>query len=131
MKGASEMKVHELKIAPEYFGPVFDGIKTFEIRKNDRGYEIGDLIHLKEFDDEAFTGKSVIMEITYTTTYNQEPGYLVFAIKDPDFKVLNDIFGYNKAVCLTMGCEPIWVLEQATDEDLEANISAVDAVDVF
>lgn len=131
MKGASEMKVHELKIAPEYFGPVFDGIKTFEIRKNDRGYEIGDLMHLKEFDGEAFTGKSVIMEITYTTTYNQEPGYLVFAIKDPDFKVLNDVFGYNKAACLTMGCEPTWVLEQATDEDLEANISAVDTVDVF
>lgn len=27
------MTIHELKIAPEYFGPVFDGIKTFEIRK--------------------------------------------------------------------------------------------------
>ena len=51
--------------------------------------------------------------------------------EEPDFEVLNGVFGDNKAACLTMGCEPIWVLEQATDDDLEANISAVDASDVF
>lgn len=88
-------------------------------------------MHLKEFNGEAFTGKSVVLEITYTTTYNQEPGYLVLAIKEPNFEVLNGVFRYNKAACLTMGCEPIWVLEQATIVDLEANISAVDASDVF
>ena len=38
------MTVHEIKIAPEYFGPVFDGIKTFEICKDDCGYVIGDLL---------------------------------------------------------------------------------------
>lgn len=125
------MTVHELKIAPEYFEPVFEGKKTFEIRKDDRGYQVGDLLHLKEFDDEAFTGNSVLAEITYLTAFNQEPGYLVLAIKEPGFEVLNGLFGYNKAASLTMGCEPIWVLEQATDDDLEANVAAVDSSDIF
>jgi len=49
----------------------------------------------------------------------------------PGFEVLNDLFGYNKAANLTMGEEPIWMLEQATDEDLEANIMAVDSGDVI
>lgn len=49
----------------------------------------------------------------------------------PNFDLLDSTFGYNKAACLNMGCEPLWVLEQATDADLEANISAVDAADVF
>lgn len=125
------MTVHELKITPKYFVSVVEGEKTFEIRKDDRGYKVGDLLHLKEFDRESFTGKSVLVEVTYTTAFNQEPGYLVLAIKEPNFEVLNGLFGYNKAACLTIGCEPIWVLEQASDEDLEANISAVDASDVM
>lgn len=125
------MTVHELKIEPKYFVPVIEGIKTFEIRKDDRGYKSGDLLHLKEFDGETFTGKSVVMEITYITYYNQVQGYAVLAINPASFEVLYRAFGDTKAMCLNMGCEPIWVLEQATEEDLEANISAVDASDVF
>ena len=30
---------HELKILPMYFQAVWDGDKTFEVRKNDRGYK--------------------------------------------------------------------------------------------
>lgn len=125
------MTVHELKIAPQYFEPVLEGRKTFEIRKDDRGYQVGHLLHLKEFDGESFTGKSVLAEVTYMTTFNQEPGYYVLAIKEPGFEVLNNLFGYDKAANLTMGCDPIWVLEQATDEDLEANIMAIDSGDVI
>jgi len=123
------MAVHELKTLPQYFGPVVEGIKTFEIRKDDRGYAVGDLLFLKEYENGSYTGNAVVKEVIYTTAFNQEPGYLVLAIKEPDFEVLNGVFGYNKAACLTMGCDPIWVLEQANDEDLEANISAVDASD--
>jgi Domain of unknown function (DUF3850) len=41
---------HELKIWPQYFSRVADGTKTFEVRKNDRGFQLGDTICLKEFD---------------------------------------------------------------------------------
>lgn len=39
---------HELKIQPKYFRAILDGKKNFEIRKNDRGYKVGDKVVLKE-----------------------------------------------------------------------------------
>ncbi len=38
------MKLHELKIKHEYLIDVTIGTKTFELRKNDRDYQVGDLI---------------------------------------------------------------------------------------
>ncbi len=43
--------IHELKILPQYFERVKDGTKTFEIRENDRGFQPGDMVILKEWDD--------------------------------------------------------------------------------
>lgn len=43
---------HELKIWPQYFCRVEDGSKTFEVRKNDRGFQLGDTVILKEYDPE-------------------------------------------------------------------------------
>ncbi|GAP05095.1 DUF3850 domain-containing protein, partial [Fructobacillus tropaeoli] len=34
------MKVHELKLDEKYFVLVNNGLKTFEIRKNDRDYHV-------------------------------------------------------------------------------------------
>ena len=44
------MKVHELKTWPSYFHDVVTGQKTFEYRKNDRDFQQGDLLLLREFD---------------------------------------------------------------------------------
>ena len=41
---------HELKIWPQYYSRVADGSKTFEIRENDRGFQQGDSVLLREFD---------------------------------------------------------------------------------
>lgn len=41
---------HELKIWPQYFCRVKDGSKTFEVRKNDRGFQPGDEVNLREWD---------------------------------------------------------------------------------
>lgn len=35
---------HNLKILPEYYIAVSDGSKTFEIRKNDRDFHLGDIL---------------------------------------------------------------------------------------
>jgi hypothetical protein len=44
------MMVHKLKILPQYFQPIRAGKKTFEVRKNDRGFQAGDEVVLKEWD---------------------------------------------------------------------------------
>ncbi|WP_225428333.1 ASCH/PUA domain-containing protein [Levilactobacillus enshiensis] len=76
------MTVHELKIQPEYFREVFLGNKTFEIRKNDRGFHVGDTLILKEFSPENrfYTGRALARKITYMTEFQQKTGYVVLAI---------------------------------------------------
>lgn len=74
-------RTHDLKITPQYFEPVMQGIKPFEIRKNDRDYKVGDVLVLREWNGNKYTGNSITKEITYITDYEQQPGYIVMAIK--------------------------------------------------
>lgn len=39
-------RVHELKTWPEYWDAVRSGRKTFEVRRNDRGFRLGDILEL-------------------------------------------------------------------------------------
>lgn len=41
---------HVLKIWPQYYCRVADGSKTFEVRKNDRGFQPGDTVELREWN---------------------------------------------------------------------------------
>lgn len=59
------MSTHKLKITPEFFGLVAVGMKTAEVRFNDRNYEAGDYLRLCEFKDLKFTGESVLVEVTH------------------------------------------------------------------
>lgn len=59
------MKTHELKIKPQYFWDIVCNIKTFEVRKNDRNFEVGDIITLREFENGKLTGKTINVEIVY------------------------------------------------------------------
>lgn len=62
---------HELKIWPQYYARVAEGSKTFEVRNNDRGYQMGDTVTLKEFDPNEtrkpfqYTGKELTFRIGY------------------------------------------------------------------
>ena len=73
---------HDLKIYPEYFWPVVQGIKTFEIRKNDSDFQIGDTLLLREYDPliEEYTGNEITKKIIYMTSYAQRENYTVLAI---------------------------------------------------
>lgn len=75
------MKIHELKILSENFNAVNEEIKTFEIRKNDCNYQVGDLLHLKEWDGEKYTNNSVYVQVTYISDYAQIDKYVVLAIR--------------------------------------------------
>ena len=75
--------IHELKILPEYFEAVIEGRKTFEIRKNDRVFEIGDMLALNEYaDGKRYTGNSCLVYVDYILRgeYCKE-GYVVMSIK--------------------------------------------------
>ncbi|WCH27909.1 DUF3850 domain-containing protein [Aeromonas salmonicida] len=81
---------HELKILPVYFQPALDGSKPFEIRDNsDRNFQKGDTVTLNEWDGERYTGRKADREISFVTDYAQQPGFVVFGMKDlpePDEK---------------------------------------------
>ena len=40
---------HTLKSQPEFFGPIKAGLQCFDVRQNDRDFQIGDEILLREF----------------------------------------------------------------------------------
>lgn len=52
------MKIHNLKTLPEYFAPALFDKKNFELRKDDREYEVGDLVRLDEWNGTDYTGRT-------------------------------------------------------------------------
>ena len=77
--------IHELKILPEYFDAIVEGRKTFEVRRNNRAYVVGDMLALKEWNEreQVYTGRSCDVRITYvldSKDYCKE-GYVILGIK--------------------------------------------------
>lgn len=78
---------HRLKTLPEYFQALLSGDKTFEVRRNDRNFKVGDRLQLQEYD--ADTGEYTGMEITRLVTYvlaNEyaPPGHVIMGLKPMD-----------------------------------------------
>ena len=59
--------IHALKTEPQFFEAVIKKQKTFEVRKNDRDFRVGDYLALNELDDkrEGYTGRSVLLRVKY------------------------------------------------------------------
>lgn len=76
-------KVHQIRLAKPYFDDVVNGIKTFELRKNDRGYKKGDILEIMEFADGKNTGRMVKVLVTYILEdyTGIEDGYCIMATK--------------------------------------------------
>ena len=67
---AREPRVHELKCWMPFFQNVMEGAKSFEIRReDDRDFQVGDTLHLKEWDQKAerYTERWVSRLVTYVT----------------------------------------------------------------
>nr|DAM82127.1 MAG TPA: activating signal cointegrator [Caudoviricetes sp.] len=58
-------KIIEIKIAPEHFADVKRGVKKAELRYNDRNYEVGDLLVLREYAGGEYTGRRYCVTITH------------------------------------------------------------------
>lgn len=77
------MVVHRLKIKPEYFTDVTDGKKTFELRKNDRDFKVGDTLILQEYNED-YTGRATKVKVTYMLkggNYGLDKDYVILGIK--------------------------------------------------
>lgn len=78
-------KLIEKKIMPKYFDAVVQGVKTFEIRKDEDCAEVGDVLLLREWDGEHFTGRKVKREITYILRgcpeYGLMDGYAIYGLQ--------------------------------------------------
>lgn len=89
------MKTHNLKLSIEFCDDVLSGEKTFEVRKNDRGFQTGDLIRFiptdgtsyRSLDGTARNAKHEISERTYMIKYilngwGIKNGYVVLGIEE-------------------------------------------------
>jgi hypothetical protein len=78
------MTIHVLKCS-EYFESLVDGSKTLELRRNDRGYQVGDILQEREWDPatERYTGRKVEVEVTHIVegTEHLAHGYCGMSVK--------------------------------------------------
>ncbi|MGM0917896.1 RNA-binding protein [Bacillus sp. NMCC4] len=73
--------VHDLKIMHQFFWALKTGIKGFEIRKNDRDFQVGDIVRLREYKEGQYTGRLVLGRITFITSFEQKGDYVVLNFK--------------------------------------------------
>ena len=72
---------HDLKTETEYYQAVEQGKKKFELRKNDRDFQVGDIIYLQETVKGLRTGRKLppmeIRYILYGGVYGLDKNYCI------------------------------------------------------
>ena len=97
---------HNLKTWPGYFEDIYQGRKKFEIRKNDRDFQTGDCLELREWDPvyKRYTGRYLRCDIIYIFSPDDDyqilgikSGYCVLGIKinDKKYPYLNIMSEYE------------------------------------
>lgn len=83
------MRTHTLKTWPSFFAAIERGEKTFEARRNDRDFGVGDILVLREYDPGigyggATTGREMRRVVTYVMRggdFGILPGFCVLGIR--------------------------------------------------
>lgn len=74
------MASHRLKIKDHYYEQKVDGNKLFEIRSNlDKDFQKGDIVRYLDLDGNQRDDK--VFMITYVTSFEQKPDFVVFGEK--------------------------------------------------
>lgn len=83
--------IHELKTVAPLFHKVLDGVKTFDIRKNDRNFEVGHYLWLREYDQttKTYSGRNVHCIVTYILFDHAglSDDYVVMAIRKTHYEL--------------------------------------------
>ncbi|MBN3492044.1 DUF3850 domain-containing protein [Vibrio neptunius] len=81
----SNRTIHELKIQSVHFADVLAHRKTHEVRINDRDYQTGDCLHLREIDlNGEYTGQEANAEVSHVLHGGQfgiAEGWCVLSLK--------------------------------------------------
>lgn len=64
---------HELKIWPQYYDRVANGTKLFQIRDNDRYFQFGDTVVLREWDPEPINKSEIMIPKGYVDDEDRPP----------------------------------------------------------
>jgi hypothetical protein len=76
---------HTLKCWPEHYAAIDSGAKTCELRLNDRPYQRGDALLLKEWEpvENAYTGRELRVRVTHILSGGPwlAPGYVALSIR--------------------------------------------------
>lgn len=81
--GQPKERTHYIRLAATYYDDVKAGIKTFELRKNDRDYRTGDILEMNEFADGRNTGRVIRCRVIYMLEEytGLTDGYCILGIK--------------------------------------------------
>ena len=79
-------KLHDLKTVQPFFDDVISGRKPFEVRFNDRDYQVGEQVRLWEYDveNQQFTWWATpLLKITYVLDNPQfcKEGFVIFGFE--------------------------------------------------
>ena len=82
----TQRQTHELKIWPACFAAVQAGTKPFDVRENDRNFQIGDLLVLREFEPETeqYTGPALTRWVSYVLHggFGLQPNWCVLGFSE-------------------------------------------------
>lgn len=77
--------IHQLKIKRSYFSDILYSRKTFEVRKNDRGFQTGDFLGLNEVDENNIeTGRCMLVRVSdvFDDPDYCKDGYVIMSIQN-------------------------------------------------
>lgn len=78
-------KIHHLKLLQPYFDDVASGRKQFELRKNDRKFEVGHFLCLWEFANGEYNDRAILTSVPYILQgcpqFGLTDGYCCMSIK--------------------------------------------------
>ena len=77
----------EKKVLPEYYKGIRTNMKMFELRKDEDGIKPGDILVLREWDGEKYTGGMTRREVTAVLKecpeYGLMDGYCILSLQTP------------------------------------------------
>ena len=75
--------IKKIKISHLYYDDIQNGKKNFELRKDDRNYQVGDKLLLHEIKENSLTGRLIEVDVVYKLVnyVGLENGYCILGIK--------------------------------------------------